>query len=114
MSKYRSIKTVIDGHTFPSRKEAGMYLELKTLLKAGKIKDLVLQPKFILQSKFTNAEGRKIREIAYVADFSFYDLMQDRWRIIDCKGFLTDVYKVKKKLLDFILKDRGLYLEEEI
>lgn len=114
MNKYKARKTALDGHTFDSRAEAAMYAELKLLLTAGLIRDLVLQPKYVLQNKFTNAQGKKVREVTYTADFGFFDIKQNRWRIIDCKGFKTDAYKLKKKLLDFLLLDQGLYLEEDI
>ena len=39
-NKYGNKKTVVDGITFDSRKEAKRYQELKLLEKAGEIKDL--------------------------------------------------------------------------
>lgn len=114
MNKYHNTKITIDNVTFDSKAEAAMYAELKLLEKAGKIKNLTLQPFFILQSAFTNAHGKSIRDISYRADFGFFDCDQGRYRIIDCKGFKTEVYRLKKKLLDFVLKEQNLYLEEEI
>ena len=38
--KYRSKRTVIDGITFDSKKEANRYCELKLLEKSGEIKIL--------------------------------------------------------------------------
>ena len=43
--KYRSKRTVIDGITFDSKKEANRYCELKLLEKSGEIKNLDLQKK---------------------------------------------------------------------
>ena len=40
MSKYNSKKTVVDGQTFDSKKEANRYQELVLLEKAGVIKNL--------------------------------------------------------------------------
>ena len=39
-SKYHAKHTVIDGHTFPSRKEARRYQELKLMERAGAFKGL--------------------------------------------------------------------------
>ena len=46
--KYRSKRTVVDGITFDSKKEANRYCELKLLEKSGEIKNLELQKKYIL------------------------------------------------------------------
>lgn len=43
-NKFKNKKTKIDGITFDSRKEANRYLELKLMLKTGKISELKLQP----------------------------------------------------------------------
>ena len=45
--KYRSKRTVVDGITFDSKKEANRYCELKLLEKSGEIKNLELQKKYI-------------------------------------------------------------------
>ena len=91
-SKYHAKKTVVDGHTFHSKKEASRYTELKFLQKAGSIKGLELQPKF----DFVH-NGIKI--CRYIADFRYIDVDLDQVIIEDVKGVLTQLYKIKKKLL---------------
>ena len=98
MSKYRSKKTIIDNIKFASKKEAGRYIELKLLLKLGKIKKLKLQPKFELQPKFKK-DGKAYRAINYIADFMY--LQNDKIIIEDTKGFKTQVYLLKKKLFEY-------------
>ena len=83
---------VIDGHNFPSQKEAKRYEELKLMEKAGAIKGLQLQVPFPLVKK--SEYGREIR---YYADFVYYE--DDRMVVEDTKGFRTDVYKLKKRLM---------------
>lgn len=95
--KYNAKRTVVDGVSFDSKKEAERYEELKFLEKGGIIRDLELQPKFILQAGFYY-RGSKIREISYIADFMYYDNEKKRTVVEDVKGFKTDVYKLKKKL----------------
>ena len=56
---------------FDSRKEAQRFDELMLLLKAGRIRDLKLQPQFTLQESFVTPEGERVRAIRYVADFSY-------------------------------------------
>lgn len=111
-NKYGARRTVKDGIAFDSGKEATMYQELKLLQAAGEIKDLKLQPEFVLQAKFKDAKGKNVREVKYIADFSFYDRKQKRPRVIDCKGYETQVYRIKKKVFNYLMRDRGLYLEE--
>ena len=105
-SKYRNKKTtrVVNGEIvkMDSLKEARRLDELILLLRAKKISDLVLQPKFLLQDKFTDKNGVKHRAIHYVADFKY---AKDGVEIIEdvkaSKSFTTDVFKIKKKLLLF-------------
>ena len=50
MTKYNNKKTEIDGILFDSKKEASRYLMLKQMQIDGSIKDLSLQPKYIVPS----------------------------------------------------------------
>lgn len=96
-NKYNAKKIKIDGHTFDSKREAERYCELKLFVKAGEIRNLELQPRFLLQDKFVDKQGNKHRKIEYVADFLYIDKL-GRNIVEDVKGVLTDVYKLKKKL----------------
>lgn len=70
MNKYRNKKVIIDDYVFDSIQESKRYKELKLLLKAGKISDLQLQPRFLLQDSFKK-NGKTFRKIEYVADFMY-------------------------------------------
>ncbi len=88
-NKYRAKPVTVDGIRFASSKEARRYGELKVLERAGKIRQLVLQPKFKL-----TVNGHLICE--YWGDFAYFE----KARVIeDTKGFKTEVYKLKRKLL---------------
>lgn len=93
-SKYRNQKIVIEGIKFDSKKEGNRYLELKLLLKAKKISNLRLQVPYILIDK--SKYGGKI---TYKADFVYYDNDIKKEVVEDVKGYKTDVYKLKKRLL---------------
>lgn len=97
MNKYRNQKTVIDGHRFDSKREAERYAELCILVKAGDIKDLVLQPKFPLQDKF-KCRGKNIAAIAYIADFQYIETATGSVVVEDVKGMETEAFRIKKKL----------------
>ena len=109
-SKYNAKKKVVDGHTFDSKREAERYCELKLFVRAGEIRDLELQPRFLLQDKFKDKTGTTHRKIEYVADFMYVD-KDDKTVVEDVKGVLTDVYKLKKKLFLKIYDDKYYFRE---
>ncbi len=98
-SKYSNIQTQIDGIKFDSRKEAKRYMELSLMLKAGIIKDLQLQPRFVILDGYTKG-SRKVKAIEYVADFKYWDNEKQQWIIEDVKGLKTQVYQLKKKMFE--------------
>jgi len=91
--KYHAQRTKIDGHVFDSKKEANRYAELKILERMGSIRDLVLQPVFILQEKI-----KDIRPIKYRADFQYFDVLNNTVVVEDVKGFKTKEYLIKIKI----------------
>ena len=107
MSKYKNKKVVVDNILFDSKKEANYYIYLKMLEDAGKIVDLELQRKFVLQPTFKLNE-KTYRAITYVADFVYKD-QEGQTHVVDTKGYRTEVYKIKKKLF---MKKYGIEIEE--
>ena len=102
-NKYGARKlTAPDGQVFDSVKEYHRWGCLRLLERAGKIKYLKRQVKFELIPK---QEGE--RACYYIADFTY---MENGELIVeDCKGFKTDVYKIKKKLM---LMEHGIRIRE--
>lgn len=96
-TKYKNKKTDVDGIIFDSKAEAKRYKELKVMEKAGLIKCLVLQPKFLLQDRF-KCRGKMYRKIEYIADFKYIEVETNKTIVEDVKGVETDVFKLKKKL----------------
>ena len=101
-NKYKSKKNTVDGIKFDSIKESKRYIQLKQLEKLGIIKELELQKIFELQPKYINNKGQHIRRITYKADFFYYDVKKEQYVVEDTKGFKTDVYKIKKKLFEYV------------
>ena len=97
--KYNAQKTVVDGITFDSKREAERYGELNMLERAKKIEELMLQPRFELQPAFRTKDGKAVRCVEYIADFTYTE--DGKTIIEDCKGVQTDVFKLKLKLLLF-------------
>lgn len=94
-NKYHAKKTVVDGMTFDSRREADRYLVLKSMEEDGDIEDLRRQVRYELIPAF-DVDGKHYRPVFYVADFVY---MEDGKEVVeDVKGMKTDVYRLKSKL----------------
>ena len=107
-SKYGNKKTTIHGITFDSKWESERYLYLKSLEKAGRIKDLELQPRYNIL-----VNDQKI--CAYVADFKYNkENAEGIWEHIveDAKGVETPEFKLKKKLMKAIF-NIDIYLSKK-
>jgi hypothetical protein len=98
MAKYGNKKTVVDGITFDSKREAARYQELKLLQKAGEISGLELQPKYGLLPKFIK-NGKTHKAITYIADFTYCE--GDKRIVEDVKGMETEVFKIKRKMFEY-------------
>lgn len=105
-NKYKNKHVEYHGIKFDSKKEGAYYLKLKTMEELGIIKDLKLQVKFELQPSF-KFNGKTIRAINYIADFTYYD-ENNKYHIVDTKGVKTEVYKIKKKMMQY----KGYEIEE--
>lgn len=92
-NKYGAVRTTVDGITFASKAEANRYQELKLLLKAQKIAELELQPKYKIA-----INGIKVCSV--ILDFKYYDKRLDRFIIEDVKGKDTPISRLKRKLVE--------------
>lgn len=108
-SKYGNKKVIVDGHPFDSMKEARRYKELKLLERAGKIKDLELQPKFELIPT-VRTEHETLYKVSYYADFRYTDTKTGGVVVEDVKGYKTETYILKKKML--LHKYKGIDFRE--
>lgn len=86
--KYNAIPTIVDDIRFGSKGEAKRYCELKLLKRAGEVLYFLMQVPFHLEGG-----------IKYICDFLVF------WKdgshtVEDYKGFKTQVYKLKKKLVE--------------
>ena len=110
-NKYYNKKCTVNGIIFDSRKEARRYQELLLLERAGVIKSLQRQVKYVLiPAQYESFErygkngqeltpGKKLieRECAYVADFVYVE--DGKTVIEDTKGFKTKDFIIKRKLM---------------
>ena len=103
--KYHNIKTITsDGIEHHSQAEAKRWTQLKLLERAGEIKDLQRQVKYVLIP--SQKEGKKTieRECSYIADFVYTDLRTGQTVVEDTKGFRTKDYTIKRKLMLWVHK----------
>lgn len=96
-NKYGNKKVRLpDGTVYDSKKEYKRHMELMLLQMAGEISDLKRQVPYELIPK---QDGE--RAVTYVADFVYKDARTGEEVVEDCKGFKTDVYKLKRKMLRY-------------
>lgn len=96
LSKYRNVQTEYNGFKFMSKKEAEYAMQLDFMKKAKAPRDRVLS--WVPQVPFqVILNGKKICK--YIADFKV-EYADGRTEIVDVKGVRTDVYRLKKKLVE--------------
>lgn len=123
-NKYHNIKTkTFSGKVYDSRKEARRSVELKLLQRAGEIKDLREQVKYVLiPTQYETVErysksGKRLKdgqillekECSYYADFVYIDVKTGNTVVEDTKGVRTEAYKIKRKLM---LHVHGIRIKE--
>lgn len=110
MSKYFNQKLKApDGQEFDSVKEFHRWGCLRLLERAGKIHQLKRQVKFVLIPAQKDEKTGKVveRECSYLADFTYYE--DNKYVVEDCKGYKTDIYRLKKKLMLWV---HGIKIKE--
>lgn len=120
-NKYHNKTAIVNGITFMSRKEGRRYQDLLLLERAGAIQNLQRQVKFVLipaqcetferygknGQKLQDGQRTLERECSYVADFVYQ--MDGEMVVEDTKGFRTNDYIIKRKLMLYI---HGIRIKE--
>ena len=104
-SKFGNVKTLVDGITFSSKKEARRFSELKLLERVGEIANLECQPAFPL-------DVNGVPVCRYVGDFRYVETKTGKTIVEDVKSEITrkhPVYRLKVKLLKAV---RGIDVVE--
>ncbi len=123
-------RKIVDSIPFRSTLEANTYQLLKSWEAAGAIRNLKLQPRFVLQEKFKR-DGKTVRAMHYTPDFGFDRFVSvpctKHWKaeafceackrtaawfphVIESKGHKTQPYQMRKKL--FLAKYPDIRFEE--
>ena len=108
-SKYRNKPSVIDGITFDSHREAARYAELMLFQSIGEIRDLLLQPTFILAPGVRIAgEARKRPAVRYSADFQYIDASTGQTIVEDVKSTPTAKSKEFRRIQHLLKAVHGI------
>lgn len=104
-SKYNNRPTrCAQGLMHHSAMEATYCNKLHARAGVGLIRDLKAHP----QPRF-DLRVNDVHVCYYIADFCYFDIEQDRQVVCDVKGHRTEVYKLKRRLMDACL---GIEVEE--
>lgn len=101
------LKRTVNGIEFDSELEAKYYRnEILLGIEQGKIKNVKLHPKYILQEAFEKY-GRKFMAVYYEADFEI-EYADGDIVIVDVKGMPTEAAALKRKWFDRRYHDKIL------
>lgn len=95
--KYRNQPIVAQGVRFDSKKEAKRYEQLKLLERNQEVRNIRLQVSY-------NLVVGDVIVGRYRADFVYEELRKGQWNEVveDVKGFVTPMYRLKRKLMKAI------------
>lgn len=94
--KYNNTKIRVDGRLFDSKAEAARWQELQLLERAGEVSEIERQVTYELIPKQPGE-----RSLKYIADFR-YKTKDGQTIVEDVKGYKTEVYKIKRKLMLYV------------
>jgi uncharacterized protein DUF1064 len=100
--KYHNRFATVDGLRFMSQREARRYGELRVLERAGVIRDLELQPEFVLYAAAVDAAGflAGLQPVgSYFGDFRYRDAA-GAVIVEDAKGMKTPLYQFKRRMVE--------------
>lgn len=102
-NKFNAVKEKVDGIEFDSKTEAKRYRELVMRVRAGEIKDLEVQPVYVLvKSVKFSGDAKAKPAMRYTADFRYYDIKKGEVVVEDVKSKatakLTD-YKMRRHMM---------------
>lgn len=110
-TKFGNKPTWVNDHLFQSKKEAQYYVDLLLQERCGNVREIKLQPRYLIQEAFTK-NGKKYQKIEYVADFEYEEkaVRGHHWveRIVDTKGVKTEAFKIKQKMFELRYPDKTI------
>lgn len=111
-AKYKAKRTEYNGKLYASKFEADVARQLDLRMAAKEFTKI--EPQFRIPLYIYQADGKPVNVFAYVCDFRCIK-PDGTYLLVEAKGYKTDIYKVKRKILELIwLPDHPDYNFEEI
>ena len=98
-NKYGAQKTVYNGRHYDSKLEAGHAQDLDLRMKAGEFTEIT--PQYRIKLYVYLPDGKKADLFTYVCDFRCTK-PDGSYLLVESKGVETNVYRVKKRILDLV------------
>lgn len=111
-SKYKNTITKIGDKSFDSAMESRYYRYLNKLIAQGVVTSFQCQVPYIVADSFTKPGVKKFNNIRYIADF-VVQYADGHEEIIDVKGAMTDVFKIKRHLFEQRYLDKTIKLVQQ-
>jgi len=99
-------KRTLNGYTFSSDLEYKFYVYLLSKQEKGIVKNITIQPRYLLQKKFVK-HGKIYQPIYYIPDFEVEYINGDIINF-DTKGFSTPDFLLKAKIWNYVYPDKVL------
>jgi hypothetical protein len=96
-SKYGNKTCIVNGEKIHSIGEGNRYSVLLILQKAGKIRNLRRQTRWLIADEVT-WNGKKLRPKYFTDDFNYTDCETEEFIVEDYKGAKTPLYLLKRQL----------------
>lgn len=111
-NKYNNVKTVYNGYRYMSRLEARVAQELDLRLKAGEFIEII--PQFRIKLYVYLPDNKPADLFTYICDFRC-ERPDGTYLLVEAKGKETELFRVKKRILDLVwLPDHPEYEYEII
>lgn len=111
-TKYGAKKTVYNNRRYDSKLEARTARDLDLRKASGEFTEIEPQYRIKLYTYLPN--GEKVNLFTYICDFRCTK-PDGSYHLVEAKGYATEVYRIKRKLLDYVwLPDHQDYTFEEI
>lgn len=111
-TKYGAQKTEYNGRKYDSKLEAKTAYELDMRMKSGEFTEIT--PQYRIKLYCYLPDGSKADLFTYICDFRC-QRPDGSYLLVESKGYATDVYRTKRKILDLVwLPDHKDYEFEEV
>lgn len=99
INKYGATKTIFNGRRYHSKLEAKVAQELDLRMKAGEFTNVT--PQYRIKLYVYLPDNSKVNIFDYIVDFKC-DRPDGTFLLVEAKGMETQVFRIKKKILDLV------------